>query len=47
MLAGLPAGTHTVEIFRRTETDQGATRFLGVVLDDGKALVKPPKRKGK
>jgi lysophospholipase L1-like esterase len=41
---GLTLGTHTAVIVRRTETDGGPTRFLGVYVDAGKGLAKPPKR---
>ena len=38
----LPDGTHTVELYRRTEASFGETRFLGVDLGDGELLAPPP-----
>jgi len=35
---------HSLEIFRRTESNSGPTKFLGVYLDDGKTLLPPPTR---
>ncbi len=35
---------HTLMIFRRTEASTGPTKFLGLVLKDGKTLVEPPAR---
>jgi len=35
---------HSLEIFRRTESDSGPTKFLGVYLDDGKTLLPPQTR---
>lgn len=40
----LKAGNHTFEIYKRTEGEEGATVFKGVVLDDGANLLPPPKR---
>ncbi len=37
---GLPAGRHVVELFKRTEAQQGVTQLLGFQLDGGEAL--PP-----
>ncbi len=35
---------HSLLIFRRTEASTGSTKFLGIVLKDGKTLVEPPAR---
>lgn len=42
---GLPAGTHTVELFKRTEPLVGAVQFLGFQLEQGASLVALPKPK--
>lgn len=40
----LKQGEHTVEIYKRTEGHEGATKFLGLALDDNEKLLKPPAR---
>lgn len=35
---------HSLLIFRRTEASTGATKFLGIQINDGKTLVSPPTR---
>lgn len=40
----LRAGSHTLEIYKRTEGEEGATRFKGVVLSEKGKLLPPPKR---
>lgn len=40
----LPAGTHSVEIYKRTEGEEGGTQFKGLVLDDKATLLGQPKR---
>lgn len=42
--SGLTDGIHEIEIFRRTEADNGGTMFLGFELDTGSYLVSPPAR---
>jgi lysophospholipase L1-like esterase len=43
MLAtGLASGEHQVEIYRRTEANQGISTFLGFELADGELLAPPP-----
>lgn len=45
---GLPAGKHSLQIFKRTEWDKGRTWFYGFELGNGTSLLKPspqPKRK--
>lgn len=42
---GLPSGRHVVELFKRTEAQQGVTQVLGFQLDGGEALVPEPARK--
>ena len=42
--SGLTDGIHEIEIFRRTEADNGGTMFLGFELDPGSCLVSPPAR---
>ncbi len=39
---GLPAGEHTIEVFKRTEWCQGATVFKGLILDGDGTLAPPP-----
>lgn len=39
--SGLPAGEHTVEVYRRTEANQGESQFLGFDFGGG-ALLAPP-----
>jgi hypothetical protein len=41
LAAGLPAGAHTVEVVRRTETWQGITTVRGFVLGAGARLLDP------
>jgi lysophospholipase L1-like esterase len=41
VVSGLPAGTHTVELYRQTEGAQGETRLAGLTVTDG-ALLDPP-----
>jgi len=43
--AGLEAGEHRFLITKRTEGEEGATAFQGLVLDDGSRLLPPPPRK--
>ncbi len=40
----LGAGDHTVEIYKRTEGEEGGTHFLGISIDDDAALLAPPGR---
>ena len=40
--AGLPAGEHTVALFRRTEASQGESQFLGFDFGGGTLLAPPP-----
>lgn len=40
---GLAAGVHTVELYRRSEAQNGVTRFLGFDFEQGKLLA-PPRR---
>lgn len=40
----LGAGEHTVEIYKRTEGEEGGTHFLGINIDDDAALLAPPAR---
>lgn len=40
----LGAGEHTVEIYKRTEGEEGGTHFLGISIDDDAALLAPPGR---
>jgi lysophospholipase L1-like esterase len=43
VLAGnLPFAEHTVELYRRTEANQGESQFLGLDLGDGALLAPPP-----
>ena len=39
--SNLPAGMHTVEVYRQTEGGQGETQLLALTVADG-ALVDPP-----
>jgi len=41
LASGLPAGVHTVELYRQTEGPQGETRLMGLMVGDG-ALMDPP-----
>lgn len=40
----LKAGNHTLEIYKRTEGEEGATAFKGVLLDKDAKLLAPPAR---
>lgn len=40
----LEPGTHSLEIYKRTEGAEGGTRFKGLVLQDGAELLPPPER---
>jgi hypothetical protein len=40
----LKSGNHSLEIYKRTEGEEGATAFKGLVLDDHAKLLPPPKR---
>ncbi len=40
----LKAGNHTLEIYKRTEGEEGATAFKGVLLDKDAKLLVPPTR---
>jgi lysophospholipase L1-like esterase len=42
LASGLAQGTHSVEIYRRTEADQGEAQFLGFDFAGGKLLPPPP-----
>ena len=42
LAAALPAGNHTVELFKRTEWDKGSTLFYGFELAKGGRLLPPP-----
>lgn len=44
LATGLPAGEHTVELFKRSEAQNGITQFLGFDFGGG-ALLAPPGRK--
>lgn len=39
---GLTAGTHTIELYRRTEASEGLAQFLGFDFGDGELLPPPP-----
>ncbi len=39
---GLAAGPHTIELYRRTEADEGESQFLGFDFGAGKLLAPPP-----
>lgn len=41
---GLPSGTHTIELVKRTEASFGATQILGVEIDDRATLLPTPAR---
>lgn len=45
LASGLPAGTHTVEIQKRTEANLGTVRFEGMKFDGGAGLLPPPAHK--
>lgn len=40
----LEPGAHSVEIFKRTEGEDGETAFLGLILDNSGRMLLPPKR---
>jgi hypothetical protein len=40
----LQAGSHSLEIYKRTEGEEGATTFNGLLLDEGAGLLPPPAR---
>jgi lysophospholipase L1-like esterase len=42
LAAGLAAGAHTVELYRRTEANQGESQFLGFDFGGGQLLAPPP-----
>jgi lysophospholipase L1-like esterase len=42
LATGLAAGEHQVELYRRTEANQGESRFLGFDIADGELLAPPP-----
>ena len=42
LFRGLKDTTHSIEIFKRTETRVGRSKFLGFRLAEGKSLVEPP-----
>lgn len=42
--SGLARGIHIVELYKRSEAQNGSTRFLGYELGDGKLLAPPPRR---
>jgi len=42
LAAGLPAGVHTVELYKRTEAAVGTTQFRGFELPGGTLLAPPP-----
>lgn len=41
--SSLPAGAHSLEIYKRTEGEEGTSQFKGLVLDDNAKLLEPPK----
>ncbi len=43
----LGAGPHTLEIYKRTEGEEGSTAFKGLVLAEGENLLPPPARPGR
>lgn len=40
----LKSGNHTLEIYKRTEGEEGATAFKGLLVDEGATLLPPPAR---
>jgi len=42
LAANLPAGVHTVEVYRQTEGPQGEARLMGLTVGGGGALMDPP-----
>ncbi|MDF3056950.1 MAG: acetylxylan esterase [Rariglobus sp.] len=45
VVTGLPAGRHVVELFKRTEAQQGVTQVLGFQLEGGEVRAPEPARK--
>lgn len=43
LAANLPLGPHKVELYKRSETQTGVTKFLGFDLHGGRALKPPPR----
>ena len=43
LASGLPAGEHLVELYRRTEANQGESQFLGFDFGEGALLAPPPR----
>ncbi len=41
--SSLSAGAHSLEIYKRTEGEEGASQFKGLVLDENAKLLAPPK----
>jgi len=41
---GLPAGEHVVELYKRSEAQNGSTQLLGMSFGDGKLLGAPPRK---
>ena len=42
LATGLPAGTHTVELYRQTEGSQGGSQLLGLTVTGGTLMTPPP-----
>ncbi len=42
--SALAPGKHSLEVYKRTESDEGVTVFKGLLLDDGASLLPPPAR---
>ena len=47
LASNLRAGPHELSVFRRTEAREGATTFLGLILDPAGALLPPPPASGR
>ena len=45
LASGLPAGKHTLQLFKRTEWAMGKTWFYGFSLDNGAKILSPPTAK--
>ncbi len=43
LASGLTSGTHTIEVVKRTEGNQGEMQFLGFTFPQGGSLLAPPK----
>lgn len=43
----LKPGNHSLEIYKRTEGEEGATSFKGILVDQGAKLLAPPARPGR